>query len=115
MTLIINNDAPVPLPFQDWQGFEGVMANDPAYLRLVSATSAKLAASRLEGFIIAGREDAGAIRNLWNLVRQGTPEAAKPAVDDVVRWNDLAQQYSMPFDFDDDGYLMLKDGADEPS
>ena len=111
MTLTFNNDPPFPVVDEDWQAFETVMANDPTYLRSVSSTSARLAASRLEAFMIAGREEAGAIRNLWNMVRESVPEGYGPAAADVVRWNDLARQYSMPFDFDDDGYLVLKEGA----
>ncbi|MEO1351327.1 MAG: hypothetical protein AAFW84_21375 [Cyanobacteria bacterium J06635_15] len=92
-------------PYWDW--FNTAILVDPTYQQITQLTPDKLLVSRVESFALQAIE-VSLLKYQWDALITSV-SADFISVDVVARWNSYADNFHMPFTFDKNGIMSLRD------
>lgn len=100
-------DEPRPAESIEWGDFKLAMLQDAAYQRVCDRTSNQRAVSRIESYFTAEIENWPIAAMLWAQMIHGCIEEIWPSVAEVEAWRVIAEDCSMPIEFDEYGFLQV--------
>lgn len=101
-----------PAVITDWGDFQLAMLRDEAYQRVVSATAAQRAVSRIETAFSSEVDDWNVVSLIWRQMLMGCEVAVMPTAEEIAMWRAIAFATNMPITFDEKGYLLEKEEND---
>lgn len=104
----IERAEPQPVVLPSWGDFKLAMLRDEAYQRIVSATAAQRAVSRVESLFTAELDNWDVCSLLWRQMLMGCDPSVMPTSIEVATWRAIAFATNMPINFDEQGYLEPK-------
>lgn len=92
--------------FPNWSAFNTSFLIDAFYNKIIESANQR-AVSRLEMLSINQNNNLELFENIWGIII--TTTTYKASEEAIKKWNGYAEDNNMPFEFDNAGYLKVKE------
>jgi hypothetical protein len=102
-----NSDSIIPKP--DWAAFGLCLFGLESYQRIQADSLMYRDIERIKNFIGEAKSDLENLKTIWDSSILGCPIQSRPSCLEAQVWTEIAIACAMPFEFDNEGHLLLKE------